>query len=132
MSAAGKTVNSILIVRLGAMGDIIHTLPAALSLRASLPHASITWAVEPRWAPLLEGNPSIDRIVQFRRDATGILQSLRQLRAERYDLAIDFQGLIKSAVVGRLARPDRLLGFRRGIARETAAALFYSETIDTR
>jgi heptosyltransferase I len=132
MSAAGKIVNRILIVRLGAMGDIIHTLPAAASLRASLPHARITWAVEPRWAPLLEGNSSIDRVIEFRRDATGILQSLQQLRAERYDLAIDFQGLIKSAVVGRLARPARLLGFRRGVARESAAALFYSDTIDTR
>jgi len=68
MSAAGKPVSRILIVRMGAMGDIIHTLPAAASLRASFPDARITWVVEPQWMPLLEGNPFLDRVVAFRRD----------------------------------------------------------------
>jgi heptosyltransferase-1 len=132
MSAAGKPVSRILIVRMGAMGDIIHTLPAAASLRASFPNARITWVVEPQWMPLLEDNPSLDRVVAFRRDRQGLIASLRALRSEPYDLAIDFQGLIKSAVVARLARPKRLMGFRRGIARETPATLFYSEKADTR
>jgi heptosyltransferase-1 len=117
---------------MGAMGDIIHTLPAAASLRASFPGARITWVVEPQWAPLLEGNPFLDRVVAFRRDRRGITASLRALRSEPYDLAVDFQGLIKSAVVARLARPGRLVGFRRGIAREGPATLFYSEKADTR
>jgi heptosyltransferase I len=132
MSAAGKPVSRILIVRMGAMGDIIHTLPAAASLRASFPHARITWVVEPQWMPLLEDNPSLDRVVAFRRDRGGIIASLRALRAQAYDLAIDFQGLIKSAVVARLARPGHLIGFRRGIAREGPATLFYSKRVDTR
>lgn len=132
MSAAGKPVSRILIVRMGAMGDIIHTLPAAASLRASFPNARITWVVEPQWMPLLEDNPSLDRVVAFRRDRQGLIASLRALRSEPYDLAVDFQGLIKSAVVARLARPKRLVGFRRGIARETPATLFYSEQADTR
>ncbi len=71
MSEAGKPVSRILIVRMGAMGDIIHTLPAAASLRASFPDARITWVVEPRWMPLLENNPSLDRVVAFRRDRHG-------------------------------------------------------------
>src|SRR5215472_7460978 len=99
MSAAGKPVSRILIVRMGAMGDIIHTLPAAASLRASFPDARITWVVEPQWMPLLEGNPFLDRVVAFRRDRRGITASLRALRSEPYDLAVDFQGLIKSAIV---------------------------------
>src|SRR6516165_1691482 len=118
MSAAGKSVSRILIVRMGAMGDIIHTLPAAASLRASFPDARITWIVEPQWMPLLEDNPFLDRVLAFRRDRRGIAASLRALRSENYDLAVDFQGLIKSAVVARLARPGRLVGFRRGIARD--------------
>lgn len=132
MYAAGQPVNRILIVRLGAMGDIIHTLPAAASLRASFPEARISWVVEPRWAPLLEANPSIDRAVFFQRDRAGILESLRKLRAETYDLAIDFQGLIKSAVAARLARPGHVIGYGRGAAREAAATLFYNECIETR
>jgi heptosyltransferase-1 len=132
MSEAGKSVSRILIVRLGAMGDIIHTLPAAASLRASFPRARITWVVEPQWMPLLQDNPSLDRVVAFHRDRPGFMSSVRSLRSEPYDLALDFQGLIKSAAVGCLARPSRLLGYRRGIAREGAAAWLYSETIDTR
>ena len=131
MSAAGQPVSRILIVRLGAMGDIIHTLPAAASLRASFPEARITWAVEPRWAPLLDSNPSIDRVVEVERRRGGILESLRRLRAEPYDLAIDFQGLIKSAVVARLARPGHIVGYARGAARESAAAWFYNATVET-
>src|SRR5579871_4410674 len=97
---------SILAIRLGAMGDIIHTLPAV----AALQH--VTWIVEPQWAPLLEGNPFIDRLLLLRRgSAAGILESWRELRNHHYDLALDFQGLLKSAVVGAAARPARFLGF---------------------
>src|ERR1700723_52422 len=58
----------ILIVRLGAMGDIIHTLPAAAALKAGHPGSRVTWVVEPQWAALLESNPFVDRIVAFRRE----------------------------------------------------------------
>ena len=115
---------------MGAMGDIIHTLPAAASLRASFPNARISWVVEPQWTPLLEDNPFLDRVVVFHRDR--IAESARALRSEGYDLAVDFQGLIKSAVVARIARPARLVGFRRGIAREGAATFLYSQKVDTR
>jgi heptosyltransferase-1 len=131
MSAPRRAANRILIVRLGAMGDIIHTLPAAASLRASFPLAHIAWAVEPRWIPLLEGNPHLDAIVTVRRDRGHILESIRALRAESCDLVLDFQGLIKSAVVSRLARPRRVVGYARGIARESAATFLYSETVAT-
>lgn len=123
----------ILVVRLGALGDIIFTLPAVASLKHSFPGWRLTWAVEPRWAPLLEENPFIDRVVLVRRDSpAGLLESWRQLRALRYDLAVDFQGLIKSALVASLARSGRIFGFHRAQARERWAALFYSDTVASR
>src|SRR5882724_10263823 len=89
----------ILVVRLGAMGDIIHTLPAVASLKHSLPGAHITWAVAPRWAPLLEGNVFVDRLILLERTSlAGLLRSRKELRREPFDFAVDFQGLIKSAL----------------------------------
>src|SRR3984893_10817271 len=119
----------ILIVRLGAMGDIVHTLPAAAALKAGHPHSRLTWVVEPQWAPLLEMNPFVDRVVPFRRER--FFESVRELRAERYDFAVDFQGLLKSAVVARLAGPLAIFGFAGGIARERASSLFYSIRVTT-
>jgi heptosyltransferase-1 len=117
----------ILQVRLGAMGDILHTLPAAASLKHSFPGARLTWAVEPRWAPLLEANPFVDRLVFVRRaTAASLLESWRELRAEPYDFAVDFQGLLKSALTAACARPPRIFGFDASQCRERSAALFYS------
>jgi heptosyltransferase-1 len=110
------------------MGDIIHALPAVASLKQSYPGSRLTWIVEPKWAPLLEDNPFIDRIVLLRRRTlAGMVESWRSLRAERYDFAVDFQGLIKSALAAAAARPGRIFGFHRSQLRERAAALFYSD-----
>src|SRR5579863_7676192 len=87
-----KGVRSILIVRLGAMGDILHSLPGAASLKHSFPQARVSWVVEPKWVPLLEGNGFVDRIVVFRRNEPGSWKRTKDdLRSERYDLAVDFQ-----------------------------------------
>lgn len=126
-TAAKPADTRILVVRLGAMGDVIHALPAVASLKHSFPGSRLTWVVEPRWAPLLEENPFIDRVVLLRRDSfAGLRESWRALRAERYDFAVDFQGLIKSALAASAARPDRIFGFHHTQVRERAAALFYS------
>jgi len=123
---------NILVVRLGAMGDIIHALPGAASLRASFPDARITWVVEPRWAPLLQGNGFVDRLVFFHRHDPGSWWRTRgELRSERYDLAIDFQGLIKSALIAHAARPERLVGYGAKVIREKPAGWFYSTRVDT-
>src|SRR5581483_1630913 len=129
MLNGAKTANArILIVRLGAMGDIIHTLPAVASLKHSYPASTVTWVVEPQWAPLLAENPFVDRVLLLRREApAGLLASWRELRASRYDFAVDFQGLVKSALVASVARPERIFGFHQSQARERAAALFYSD-----
>lgn len=134
MFNAGKPASCrILVVRLGAMGDILHTLPAVASLKHSHPGARLTWVVEPRWRPLLEDNPFIDRIVELRRGSTGgLVETFRELRGERYDFAVDFQGLIKSALTAAFARPERIYGYHQSQARERVAAIFYSNKVIAR
>jgi heptosyltransferase-1 len=123
-------VKRVLVVRLGAMGDIIHTLPAVASLKHSMPHSELTWVVESKWRALLEGNPYVDRLIVFERGTlAGLKSGWRELRRERFDLAIDFQGLIKSALVAACARPERLYGFDSKCVRERPAAWFYSRRV---
>src|ERR1700722_2300360 len=125
-------VKSILIVRLGAMGDIIHALPGAASLKHSFPDASVTWVVEPKWVPLLQSNGFVDRIVVFRRDdPLSWRRTKDELRGEHYDLAVDFQGLAKSALIAHLARPERIAGFGSRVVRERLAGLFYSMRVQS-
>ncbi len=112
------------------MGDIIHCLPGATSLKHSFPGAKITWVVEPQWEPLLRGNPFVDELVFFRRKEPGTWSRTRgELLTQKYDLAVDFQGLVKSAVVASLARPERIAGFASGVVRERAAGFFYSTRV---
>src|SRR5580693_4264238 len=127
MYTVAKEGSRILVVRLGAMGDVIHALPAVASLKHSLPGSHISWAIAPQWAPLLDGNVFVDRRILVERGSLSALWRLRrELRREPFDFAVDFQGLIKSALVASAARPDRIFGFDRSQVREKPAALFYS------
>jgi heptosyltransferase I len=123
----------ILVVRLGSMGDVIAALPAVASLKHSIPHSKITWVIDPKWSMLLEGNPYVDSVVHLdRRTFTGLRQAWRELREARFDFAVDFQGLVKSALVATLARPERIFGFNAESARESAASWFYSTKVPIR
>jgi heptosyltransferase-1 len=122
--------DAILVIRLGAMGDIIHALPAVTSLKQSFPQRKLIWLVAPRWLPLLEGNPSVDELIPVKRSSIGSLGgSWRKLRALRPGLAVDFQGLVKSALLGRISGPKEFLGFDRSVAREPLASAFYTHQI---
>ena len=121
----------ILVVRLGSMGDVIHALPAVASLKHSFPHSRLSWVIKPRWAPLLEGNPFVDEIIPFTRSAREILATRRLLRRDRFDLAVDLQGLIQSALVAASAKADKIVGLARTQARESFAAMFYSSAVRT-
>jgi heptosyltransferase-1 len=124
-------MNSILAVRLGAMGDILHALPAVASLKKSFPEKRVFWVVARKWMELLDGNPNIDELVPFERRGAGALaRTWRRLRAIRPEIAIDFQGLIQSAIAGRLARPKVYFGLASSLAREPLAALFYTRRIE--
>jgi heptosyltransferase-1 len=120
----------ILVIRLGAMGDVVAALPAVASLKHSIPNSRITWVIEPKWSVLLEGNPYVDSVIEFdRRTLSGLRSAWRELREGHFDLAVDFQGLVKSALVATIARPDQMLGFSAEFARESAASWFYSKKV---
>jgi heptosyltransferase-1 len=122
----------IAIVRLSALGDIVHTLPAFQSLRRAYPGAHISWIAEPAGAALLANFPGIDQVIPFElKSRRGLPAKVLYLRGflrrwrRQFGLVLDFQGLIKSALLAFLLGGTRL-GFGRRNAREPLAALFYS------
>src|SRR3954452_5964346 len=130
----------ILIVKLGSIGDIVHTLPALAALRGAMPQAELSWVVERRSAEILRDNPDIDHLIEVDTKALrrGLMsgetlraprQQLRRLRASAFDVAIDFQGLIKSASIARLSGARRVFGYSREGLREPPSALLLSKRI---
>lgn len=135
-------MNRILIVRLSALGDIIHALPVLFAIKRWLPSTAVDWLVEANYAPVLALVPELDRriIVRARshdRSETsitfgggvGYVRAISFLRAQRYDAVLDLQGLIKSAVWARASGAQRVIGFARSHLRERQAASLYSETV---
>jgi heptosyltransferase I len=122
-----------LLVRLGSMGDVIHALPAASSLRDTFPKASIDWVVDPAWARILEGNPDVSEVIPFdRKRPGGMTAAFRKLRAVKYTCAIDFQALYKSALLAFVSGAPRRIGFDRSYAREGLASLLYTHHFNPR
>lgn len=110
----------ILIVLLGAIGDVVRGLPLATRLRAGYPHARLAWAVEPRAAPLLEHHPALDERLVFERagGARSFLAFLRRVRAGGFDLVLDLQRHAKSGVVSWASGAPVRVGFHRRNAKE--------------
>lgn len=132
----------LLIVRMGALGDIVHALPVLAALRAHRPDVQVDWLVDARYAGVLALVDGLSRRVVVRApdeaaDATsvrfsglaGMGRALMHLRRQAYGAAIDLQGLIKSAVFARASGAARVLGFTRQALREPAAAWCYRETV---
>ena len=140
----------VLIVRLSAMGDIIHAMPAVAALRAALPDVKIGWLVEERWAellctksstrsgPLSSQRPLADHVftVDTKRWRKSLLSgatrrsffaSIAELKKEHYDVAVDFQGLLRSSILARLSGARIRYGFVR--PRESAARWFYTSVV---
>lgn len=113
-----------LIIRLSSLGDIIHTLPAFSALRRNHPEAKIRWAVETKGKEILDLVPGIDEVVVV--DKKKMRHSVRSIRG-RDQIALDFQGLVKSALLAYLSRSRRRLGFSRKNLKEPLASLFYTE-----
>ncbi len=122
---------NVLIVRLGALGDIVHAIPAAAALRAAMPDARIDWLVEARHRPIVDLVTAVDRVVPLEgasiRAWADVIGRVRQVR---YDVALDFQGLMKSALLARASGAARVAGFSIWHLREKGARPFYSETDD--
>lgn len=130
----------ILIVKLGSIGDVVHTLPALAAIGRALPRASLSWVVEKRAAEILRDNPLLKSLIEVdtkalrRWPSSGETlraprQQLRRLRASSFDSAIDFQGLLKSATIARLSGAKRIYGFARPDLREPASRMLLSKTI---
>ncbi|MBW1917408.1 MAG: lipopolysaccharide heptosyltransferase II [Deltaproteobacteria bacterium] len=118
----------ILLIKLSALGDVIHTLPTLEALRATYPQAWITWLVEEAAAPLLIGHPALDDVwvsrrrswlrprqngLLWARAARELIRLIHRLRKSEFDLVIDIQGLLKSALWVALARSPRKIGYDR-------------------
>ncbi len=141
------SVRSLLIVRMSAMGDIIHAMPAVAALREVYPKATIGWVVEERWAELLSSprsssgaiarqSSSVDKIhtvntKKWRTALTSsstrqeIVKAIKEVRAMKYEAAIDFQGLIRSAVLAKLSGAKTIYGYAQ--PRERAARILYTK-----
>jgi heptosyltransferase-1 len=119
----------ILIVRLGSLGDVIHTVPAAAAIRRTFPRARIDWLVDVRHRELLDLVPVIDfRLAVDTTAIASLLPAIGELRRSKYDVALDFQGLLKSAVFARASGAVRVVGFPSPLLRERTARPFYTET----
>ncbi|MEQ1605343.1 MAG: glycosyltransferase family 9 protein [Pyrinomonadaceae bacterium] len=130
----------ILIVKLGSIGDIIHTLPALAAIRHALPDAEISWVVEERSAEMLRGNSLIDNLIEVDTKSLrggkvieeillGATKQIKELRRFEFDVSIDFQGLLKSAMIGKLSGAKRLFGFSKEGLREPASRLLLTDQV---
>ena len=126
---------SILFIKTSSLGDVIHHMPALTEARKAQPQATFTWLVEEAFAPLVRLHPAVDEVVpvawrRWRKSLYApatlgeIAGSLRAIRAPRYDLIVDSQGLLRSAVIARLAH-GRRHGYDAASIREPLAAPFY-------
>jgi heptosyltransferase I len=151
--SVGSKIERLLIVRLGAMGDVVHTLPAAAALRAAFPEATLGWLIEERWAELLctlstprsgqrsPQRPLVDRLhtVNTRQWRAApfsvatwerIAASLSDVRAARYETAIDFQGAVRSSLLAQWSGAPVIYGSAQ--PRENLATMFYTRQVITR
>ena len=131
-----SAVSRILIIKLSSLGDVVHTLPAVAALKKAYPQAQIDWLVEKKCSILLKNNPLIHEVIEvdthrWRKsllslEVLGQLKSiLGRLRANQYDVALDFQGLWKSAAFGYFSGAKRLLGFDKEALKEPGCRILY-------
>lgn len=126
-----------LIVRLGSLGDIIHTIPAQQQLVRRHPSIEIHWLTEPPYQDFLRQVKGVSRVwtadtQRWRRRISSLRELgglLRQLRRQNFDLAVDFQGLLKSAVLTRLSGAEQVLGFATEQVRERASLWLYTQRV---
>ena len=148
-SSGARRGPRVLIVRMGAMGDVLHAMPAVAALRERHPEWFVGWVIEPRWESLLRvqnaasrgaAMPLVDRTFlaasrEWKKHPLGratlseFFGLRRAMQAERFDLCVDMQGLIRTAVIGRMAGARRFVG--RARPREGPARWLYKERVQT-
>src|SRR5216683_1074148 len=150
LAAGTPRFDSLLVVRLSAMGDVIHTLPAVAALRQAFPYATLGWLIEERWAELLctlryprsgqrsPQRPLVDRVHSVNTSEwrhapfsfntwQQMAVGLSQLRGIQYDAVIDFQGAVRSALLARWSGAPIVYGSAQ--PRENAASMFYTRSV---
>ena len=134
---------NILIVKLSAIGDVIHTLPALNAVRNYYPEANITWLVEEDAASLVIGHRALNRVIVSKRKrwikalrSLSLLSTIKEvygfikvLRDTRYDMILDFQALLKSGILIALAKGQRKIGFGKGLEHMEHSYIFLNERI---
>lgn len=139
---AAPSAERVLVVRVGAMGDVLHALPGVAALRQQRPEVLVDWVVDPRWAPLLMNGEGVGPVVSrvhlaetrlwsrapfSRATRRSVLQLKTALRQSEYRLTVDLQGTLRSAIIGRFAGKQPHAGFDD--PRERAARLFYTDPV---
>lgn len=125
---------SVLILKPSSFGDVIHTLPAVTLIKAAFPESHLDWLVNPEWAPLLEGNPDIRKVIHFPRKnfrgLSGFLNAIpwfrTHIQSQGYEDAIDFQGLLRTALMARFSGAKKTFGLSD--AREGATWFYHQLT----
>ena len=130
----------LLIVKLGAIGDIIHALPTLAAIREARPDVDVSWVAERRSAEILRGNEMIENLIEvdthklrgqpIERILIEAGRQIGELRKFEYDVALDMQGLIKSAVIARMSGADDRWGFAKQALREPASRIFLTDTVE--
>ena len=116
----------ILFIKPSSLGDIVHAMPVLAALRRRFPRAFIAWLVKRQWAELVERMEGVDRVWSVGSGVAGWLSEVPSLRAERFDLAVDLQGLFRSAVMARLAGCPERIGFANG---REGSPFFYTRRV---
>lgn len=126
-----KTPSSVLVIKPSSLGDVVHTLPAVALLKRHWPASHLRWLINPEWAPLLEDNPHVDEVTLFPRGEFRGMRGwakipawARTLAARKAELVLDFQGLLRSALIAKICRGGQIAGL--GDARE-GARFFYDQ-----
>src|SRR5215471_3615072 len=120
----------LLVVRLGSLGDIVHTFPAVAGLRETFPKVEIVWLTHPRWKMLVQSSQLASEIWEVETRAGGsVRNTLTRIRKEQFTTAIDYQGLWKSAALPFLGRVPRRIGFSAHSVREFGVPLLYTDRV---
>lgn len=132
MQAPGRS-QSILIILMGALGDVARGVALLPPLKAHFPESRISWLIAKKWQPFLELHPLIDQIIPFDKKAglRGVLETCRQLREQQFDVSLDLQRHLKSGIFARFSGARRRIGFHPSNAKE-GNWLFNSEHICAR
>ena len=133
----------ILIVKLSSIGDVVHTLPTLAAIKKTLPEAEVSWVVEKRAAEILRNNHLLSELIEIDTKALrkksklgktmlAARRQLRKLRESEFDLAIDFQGLLKSAAIAKLSKTKNRYGFSKKNLREPASRILLTHTSEVK